>query len=171
MVILAINSVLGCLGNLVVMIVNGQKRSKNSTDIFILELSCIDFLVSAFYMPTSLFELLTNVQSSVMCAIDKGGAFIYVTASYIMFFCIAVDRLIAVIKPHEYTTIMRPRRAMLLGVLAVILGCLISTPIIMSCFTQDTFDDKDHIINFHRMYSASVIFLSLFLAGEFCSNL
>ena len=72
MLILAVNSVLGTLGNVVVIIVNGQKRAKNSTDIFILELSCIDFLVSAFYMPTSLYELLTNLQSPVMCAIDKG---------------------------------------------------------------------------------------------------
>ena len=87
MLILAVNSVLGTLGNLVVIIVNGQKRAKNSTDIFILELSCIDCLVSAFYMPTSLYELLTNVESSAMCAIDKGKGTLKLKLRLMIFLC------------------------------------------------------------------------------------
>ena len=168
-IVLVVNSILGTIGNSVVIIVNGQKRSKNSTDIFILELSCLDALVSTLYMPMSLYELLTNDPSTLVCVIDKGGAFAYVTISYWMFFSIALDRVIAVTLPYKYKSIMRPSRAKIMASISIILGICISLPISFSCFTESTADDRKRLNDFMRIYSAWVIFLSLFLAGKFAS--
>ena len=60
-------------------------------------------------MPVSVFEILTDSRHALVCLVDKGGAFAYVTASFVMFICIATDRLIAVNKPHSYKVSVLPR--------------------------------------------------------------
>ena len=163
--ILAFNSVAGCLGNSIVIMVYSNKRSNNSSDTFIFILACLDFTVSVVYMPVSIYELLTDSSATAVCAIDKGGSFCYVTTSFALLLCIASDRLVAVRKPYEYKTIMTKTRAQLLSLACILGGFACSVPIVKSCFTTQTSDDRKHLQNFMKAYSAAVICLTLFLTG------
>ena len=86
--------------------------------------------------------------------------------SYWMFFSIALDRVIAVTLPYKYKSIMRPSRAKIMASVSIVLGICISLPISFSCFTESTADDRKRLNDFMRIYSAWVIFLSVFLAGK-----
>ncbi len=162
---LAINSIFGTLGNAIVIIVYGLKHSRSPSESFILQLSCLDFIISLFYMPASLYQLVATVDSKLMCLVDRGGALAYVMASFVMFFCIATDRLIAVTKPHSYKTIMTSGRVRQLSVVPAITGVLSAIPVSVSCFTESTSDDVRYITYFMKFYSAVVISLVIFLTG------
>ena len=47
-----------------------------------------------------------NISTPCETCHNSGGAFAYVTISFAMFFCIATDRLVAVMKPYDYKLIM-----------------------------------------------------------------
>ncbi|XP_063726900.1 uncharacterized protein LOC134854535 [Symsagittifera roscoffensis] len=164
---LIFTSFFGSVGNLIVVTVYGLKRNKNASECFILQLACLDLWVSVFYMPVSVFEILTDSRHALVCLVDKGGAFAYVTASFVMFICIATDRLIAVNKPHSYKTIMNSSRVKLLSGVSVATGVVSALPIGVSCFTETTQDDFRTLTHFKMFYSAVVLLLVLFLTGAY----
>ena len=166
LLILIINSVLGSIGNSIVVLVYGHKNFNNSSDIFIFILACLDLSVSMIYMPISMHQMVSGSLSRAICLVDKGGAFAYVTISFAMFFCIATDRLVAVMKPYDYKLIMTPFRAKVLSSVSIVCGLFASTPISISCFTETTSDDQTHLNIFMRCYSAVVILLTIFLTGK-----
>ena len=164
-IILVFNCIFGSMGNSLVIMVYGNKTFTNSSDIFIFALACLDFATSVCYMPVSIYEILTLSQSAIVCVVDKGGSFAYVTTSFAIFICIVLDRLIAVNKPHDYKTIMSARRAKFLVGFCFLFGTFCSFPISKSCLTETTIDDSRQIQLLMKAYSAAVIILAVLFIG------
>lgn len=167
LIILSFNSLFGILGNSVVIMVYGGKTGSSSSDTFIFCLACLDFSVSFFYMPVSMYELITASTSTIICVVDKGASFGYVTTSFALFVCIALDRLVAVNRPYDYKQIMTVRRARFMGLICLVIGITSSIPFTKSCLTETTLDDHKHMQLLMKIYSVTVIALATFFTVSY----
>ena len=107
------SSVIGTLGNLLVIaaLVN-DRRLRSSTDYFIASLSVADLLVTSLYQPLSVFRLYffrTLQEHGIFRGIMGFVGFLSALASVTSMFVITIDRLVSIVKPLRYETLVTKR--------------------------------------------------------------
>lgn len=103
-IMLSCFSVLGLLGNSLVIYVYARKKNKLSSTVFIIALACIDLVTSAVGMPyTMAFEWLNyQVSSDFSCKLYIFVITCTVPFSLFIMVAIAVDRYMCICRPHSH---------------------------------------------------------------------
>ena len=121
MAILAIFSLVGTVGNLLVLYVYGRKRNKLASTVFIITLAFTDFITCSVIIPyTIVLEYLqAKIQYDVLCKLYMFLITSNVPFSAFIMMAIAVDRYLCIC--HPFTHLLNTRRAkMIISVLASI---------------------------------------------------
>ena len=99
-----IPSILGVLGNSLVLFVYSRKNNKHSSTLFIISLAVIDFLASLLGMPYTIVveELDYQLHSDFSCKFYYFFITCIVPFSVYIMVAIAVDRYICICRPHSH---------------------------------------------------------------------
>lgn len=122
--------VIGCPGNLLIILVYTSKRGKITAHIFIVGLAVADF-VECLSRCFTLFVFLPHNEryinnSEVICRLEYFLPFVSIFISVLFTTAIAFDRYFAVCKPHSH--IMTIRRAKVTVVLCILFSLILALP-------------------------------------------
>ena len=127
--LVVIYTILGTIGNVVVLYIYIFRWKKTKTRIFIIALAIFNFVNSVFNMPVEAYILWHPLQfdNHWLCKITRGVTFIINNVCACIFVAIAIDRMLLVYKPFKRIayTVLYAKRACLI---AFAVGTLTSWP-------------------------------------------
>ena len=125
-----IPSILGVLGNSLVLFVYSRKNNKHSSTLFIISLAVIDFLASLLGMPYTIVveELDYQLHSDFSCKLYYFSITCIVPFSVYIMVAIAVDRYICICRPHSHILTHSRGKKIIIGLLllSVVQGLITS---------------------------------------------
>lgn len=125
-------SILGTLGNLLVLLViSVNLRLTTPSNLLLANLASVDFICMAFVVPGSIYRQLCrklgfcHPSETTVLAFRGLGQFV-VAAAVSSLFVIAVDRFLAISFPFKYTSMMTKRRTVYCSCLTWLAGAVIT---------------------------------------------
>ena len=126
-------SILGTLGNLLVLLVSSVNiRLTTPSNLLLANLASVDFICMAFVTPSSIYRQLCrklgfcHLSEMTVLAFRGLGQFV-VAAAVSSLFVIAVDRFLAISFPFKYTSMMTKRRTVYCICLIWLAGAVITS--------------------------------------------
>ena len=146
MVIVGVLSVMGTIGNALVIVVFVPQKKKPTSTIYILTLACTDFLTSVVTMPFTIVVVLLNfrVVYDIVCKLYVFLITSTVPFSAFLMVAIAVDRYLCIVYPLKHITLMTTRRVKLVVALIMFLAITLG---LLSCLTHGTFSREVKCLN------------------------
>lgn len=122
-------SVLGVIGNTIVIYIYWIKWKKNKTRVFILTLGILDWINCAFNMPVEVAVLWKPISFDMhyLCKISRGCTFVINNTGSLVFLSIAIERFIVVYYPLRNRQ-LTPKFAKIMCLLAFIFAFSVSWP-------------------------------------------
>lgn len=128
-VLTLIYSVLGTIGNSLVIYVYGLKWKKNKTRIYILCLGALDFINCTFNMPIEVAIAWSplDFNQHLLCKLSRGCTYIINNTGSLVFVAVAIDRYLLVYKPLQSRS-LTPKFAKIMCLLALVIASAVSWP-------------------------------------------
>lgn len=122
-------SILGVIGNSIVIYIYWKKWDKNKTRVFVLCLAIMDWINCAFNMPVELAVLWKPLSYNMhyLCKLSRGATFVLNNSGSLVLIAIAVERYIMVYYPLKARQ-LTPRFAKAVCLLACMIATVFSCP-------------------------------------------
>ena len=128
-VLTIIYSVVGTIGNSMVIYIYGFKWQKNKTRIFILCLGALDFVNCTFNMPVEIAIAWSplNFDQHLICKLSRGCTYVINNTGSLVFVAVAIDRYLLVYKPLRSRR-LTPKFAKIMCLAAFLISTSVSWP-------------------------------------------
>ena len=128
-VLTIIYSVIGTIGNSIVIYIYGFKWQKNKTRIFILCLGALDFFNCTFNMPVEIAIAWSplDFDQHLLCKLSRGCTYVINNTGSLVFVAVAIDRYLLVYKPLKSRR-LTPKFAKIMCLLAFLISASVSWP-------------------------------------------
>lgn len=127
-VVCALASVMGILGNFLVLLAVGKNQVlRTIPDLFITSLAFSDFSVCGLFLPMSIYAF-NHSENEIFAIVKSFLGHTSMVASATNMFAVTVDRVIAIRYPFKYVTVMTTRNALVaivvVWVISLVFGVL-----------------------------------------------